>query len=130
MYNYPPFFTALFKNIGVVFKKSLDSKGRSGILEYWFFTVFNIFVLTISISIKLYSFNESSRLFFFIIIYSLIIVLPSISVTLRRFHDIGLGAVYLLVLLIPFVQWYAVYLLTKKSIPNDNQYGAKPEFLE
>ena len=76
---------------------------------------------------KPYKTNKNiSRLFYILMmLYSLAVLLPSLSLMVRRLHDIGKSGTYILMGLIPVVGYIfiLVYMLTG-SAP-DNQYGPK-----
>lgn len=79
-----------------VIKRSLDFKGRSPRKEYWMFYVGNIIVfiaLLILLTLVLYVLNiaDYKKLVavysMFVIIWRILLLLPGLSLTTRRFHD-------------------------------------------
>ena len=63
-------------------------------------------------------------------IYSLAVLIPSIAVAVRRLHDTGRSAWWLLIVLLPLVG--AIVLLVfmvLDSEPGSNDYGANPKAL-
>jgi uncharacterized membrane protein YhaH (DUF805 family) len=61
-------------------------------------------------------------------IYSLALLLPSISVCTRRLHDTGRSGWWQLLLLIPLIGLIVIVIFTvQDSQPGDNQYGPNPK---
>ena len=67
------------------FKKYFDFKGRASRSEYWYFTLF--IVLGYAVGIGLIFVN--AQLFWLLMIFLLVVMIPWISVTARRLHDIN-----------------------------------------
>ncbi len=64
-------------------------------------------------------------------IYGLGVMVPGITVTVRRLHDIGKSGWYVLLALIPFVGGIWLLVLTcLDSQPGDNQYGPNPKMVD
>ena len=104
-------------------KKYAEFQGRSQRKEYWMFTLFNLlafFVLSIVGSVL----GDQAELLTGL--YSLGVLLPSIAVTVRRLHDIGKSGWFLLLGLIPLVNFYLLFLLVQPSQSDSNQFGAPP----
>ena len=100
--------------------------------EYWLFVLFNIIVefilgaigFTLSIVLKnqIISFSLLS-------LYSLIIFIPGLALTIRRLHDTGKSGWYILVALIPIVGGIIVlYFLVQDSQQEQNEYGISPKY--
>jgi uncharacterized membrane protein YhaH (DUF805 family) len=100
----------------------VNFNGRAGRTEYWLFALFNAFfasiaiVLDISLKTSFTRYGESLSVGWIYTIYSLLVLLPSLSVTLRRLHDTGRNGWNFL---IPVVSAAAFYLClveaTKKA---------------
>ena len=60
-------------------------------------------------------------------LFQLIILIPSLAVTVRRFHDIGRSGWWVFIVLVPCVGLvlYLVWLI-QDGEPHDNMYGAVP----
>lgn len=108
-----------------VLKKYAVFEGRARRKEYWMFILFNlIFAMLASIiGIKL----RISLIIF--AIYILAIIIPTISVIVRRLHDIGKSGVWIFIRLIPIIGgiWMLILLCTEGQI-GTNQYGEDPKF--
>lgn len=62
------------------------------------------------------------------VIYTLAILVPSIAVTVRRLHDTGRSAWWLLIALIPILGFILLLLLlAQDGKQGPNQYGANPK---
>ncbi len=68
-----------------------------------------------------------------IIIISLLLLLPSLGVAVRRLHDTGKSGWWLLAMIIPIVNFVIAILLLiyylKDSDPNPNKYGPSPKYI-
>lgn len=105
----------IIQNYVSVLKKYVEFKGRASRAEYWYFVLVNSIVSVIlSMVFGLLGLN------FVIYIYLLAVMLPSISVGVRRMHDVGKSGWFLL---IPF---YSFYLFIIKGEERENQYGPVP----
>lgn len=56
-----------------------------------------------------------------------VLIIPTISVTIRRLHDIGKSGWWVLLCLIPVVNIYLLYLLMRRGDKLENRYGISPE---
>ena len=101
-----------------VTKKYADFSGRARRKEYWMYCLV-YFVLSFIAGIVHQNLG---------MVLALALLAPSLAVAVRRMHDIGKSAWWLLVLLIPIIGWlYFLYLMTKDSTPGGNQYGSNPK---
>ena len=106
-----------------VFSQYVGFSGRARRSEYWYFFLFNMLV-----SIVLGIVGNIIGTTILSTIASLALLLPGLSVAIRRLHDIGKSGWWLLIGLIPLVGaillivWYA-----SDSKPGDNQYGPNPK---
>ena len=57
-------------------------------------------------------------------IYGLVVLIPSLSVTVRRLHDVNKSGWNILWILTIFGAFYVIYLNIIKGIEGDNYYGA------
>lgn len=60
----------------------------------------------------------------FYVIYALAVFIPSLSLTVRRLHDVGKSGWMLFIILIPFVGaiWFLVLTIIDSNI-GENQFG-------
>lgn len=107
-----------FAAYALTFCRYLDYLGRSARWEMWNFTI-----NTVIIELALWLFASHLLLAVFHIVA--MVVLAALGV--RRFHDAGLSGWYVVALIIPFVNLFALFvLLFFKSIPGENRYGPRP----
>ncbi|MDX2474871.1 MAG: DUF805 domain-containing protein [Candidatus Krumholzibacteria bacterium] len=98
--------------------------GRSRRTEYWMFLLVNIGV-SIALGVVEAMFGSPGILSW---LYSLAVLVPAIAVSIRRLHDIGLPGLWVLVILIPFLNLLlALIFLTRDSQPGSNEYGPNPK---
>lgn len=107
----------------LVIKNYINFNGRARRKEYWMYFLFNTLFLVITIIIdsilKLNFTNKPYGLFYSI--YSLATLLPSISVAVRRMHDVGKSGWFLL---IPI---YNLILAVTEGDSQSNEYGNNPK---
>lgn len=105
-----------------VWKRVFDYKGRSTRMEFWMFIVINM-----AIVMGLYAVSSFIPFLFAIAgMYSLISYVPTISLAVRRLHDINLNGWFSLVIIIPFWGFlFGIFLGVIKSKP-ENKYGPNP----
>ncbi len=108
------------------FSKWNDFTGRSRRSEYWYFFLFNIVI-----SVIFNTLTGMTGLEFFSwlsYIYSLVVLVPGIAVSVRRMHDIGKSGWNLLWSLLPCVGGILLLIwLVKDSEPGANMYGSNPK---
>jgi uncharacterized membrane protein YhaH (DUF805 family) len=120
-------FTAALKKYAVF-------TGRSSRSEYWYFI---LFCLLISVMISFVEgffqglFGVSSSETQFPILgpaFQLAMLIPSISISVRRLHDISKSGWWLLLDLIPIVGWIIIFCFSvMDSTQGDNIYGPNPK---
>lgn len=108
-----------------VLKNFADFKGRARRQEYWMFVLFNVLI-----SFGLSAIDLALNINFLSLIYTLIVIVPSIAVAVRRLHDIGKSGINFLFVLIPIVGAIILLLwLIKEGEPGTNKWGANPKGL-
>lgn len=127
----------LFEAVKSVFSKYATFQGRASRSEYWFFYLFNILLeiglLIVGLILGAIVGDGTGALagmgiaYVLLCIYGLIALIPSISVFVRRMHDIGRSGWWYWLALVPLVGVIIllVFLLTG-SDRGDNQYGPEP----
>ena len=124
--NEPPanMFTAL--------KKYAQFSGRASRREYWLFAIFNnILCIIAAVVAGLAIADDNEDLLALVgvcyIFGALFLVIPNISVAVRRCHDVGKSGWWILTVLIPCVGWiFYLMAVCAPSQLNDNQYGPNP----
>ncbi|MEJ5148126.1 MULTISPECIES: DUF805 domain-containing protein [unclassified Sphingobacterium] len=97
--------------------------GRARRKEYWMFALFN-FIISCILGILAYIANV---FYYLSIIVSLALIIPSIAVAVRRLHDINKSGWMILLCLIPFVNFYLIYLFFLEGDKGPNEYGQDPK---
>ena len=99
--------------------------GRARRQEYWMFVLFN-FLIGIGLGVVGFMLHFSALSG----IYGLVVIIPSIAVSVRRLHDTGKSGLMLLVALIPIIGaiWLLILFFTE-GMRGPNQYGPDPKQL-
>ena len=118
----------------VVFHNYANFKGRARRKEYWMFYLFyTLFILLATIAdIVVFDLNlEDPEAFaLFQSIFILATLMPVISVTARRLHDIGKSGWLQLITLIPFIGAIVLlFFVCKDSDPLENKHGTSPKLI-
>ena len=93
--------------IKVCLTKYVDGKGRASRSEFWYFALF-----TLLLDLATGGFA------------AILTVLPSITVNVRRLHDIGKSAWALLWVLLPIIGWIVLFVYAvRPGEPSANLYG-------
>lgn len=105
-----------------VLKKYAQFSGRARRQEFWMFTLINL-IITIALMVigGVVGFPLLSS------IYSLAVLLPSIGVGVRRLHDTNRSGWFMLLCLIPLVNFVLIYFLAIEGQKEENQYGPDPK---
>jgi uncharacterized membrane protein YhaH (DUF805 family) len=116
-----------------VLKKYATFSGRARRKEYWYFALFS-FLITIGLSvvdtlIGTMSLEAGTGLLSGI--YTLGVIVPNISVTVRRLHDTGRSGWWFWIVLIPLIGAITLLVfMVFDSKPEENQYGPSPKASE
>ncbi len=111
-------------------KKYATFSGRAQRAEYWYFALFSTLIaIVLSILGGFIPIGEQgSAGFWLIVIYYLFIIIPSISVTVRRLHDTNRSGWMYFIGFIPIIGGVWLFVLTVlDSTPEDNKYGPNPK---
>lgn len=110
--------------IDVIKKHYVDFNGRATRTQYWMYVLFNFigaFVLALLGGMD----NIIGTLFSVLyIVYALALLLPSLSIAVRRLHDTDKSGWWLLIGLVPFIGGIALLvLMVLPSTPAANRFG-------
>jgi uncharacterized membrane protein YhaH (DUF805 family) len=112
-----------------VLKKYAVFDGRARRKEYWFFQLFNTFILIVFVVIA--GANRSMTInpgHLLIVLYLCAVLLPALGVTVRRLDDTGRSGAWIFISFVPFVGGIILLVFTlMDSQPNANQYGPNPK---
>jgi uncharacterized membrane protein YhaH (DUF805 family) len=115
--------------IGVL-KKYAVFYGRARRAEYWNFVLFNI-IVSIILSVVdhgLGTYDLDTHAGLLGGIYSLLIIFPSLGVTVRRLHDTDRSGWWILISLIPLIGAIVLLVfLAQDSQPEQNRFGVNPK---
>ena len=111
--------------------KYFQPDGRARRKEFWMFQLF-IFISVLALSIVagiLSAISDTLGMLLFAVIGIgyLGLILPAITLNIRRLHDIGKSGWWLLISLIPFGSIVLLVFACLDSQPGENQYGPNPK---
>lgn len=116
-----------------VLKRPIEFHGRARRKEYWYFFACSL-LITVLLSVidnVLGWYSESEEIGVLSGIFSLLVILPSLSVTVRRLHDTGRSGWWVLLYLIPILGFLILlYFLVLDSNSFKNKYGNSPKTSE
>jgi uncharacterized membrane protein YhaH (DUF805 family) len=111
------------ENFTDAFKNFANFSGRARRQQYW---MFSLFVVMISIAIV----EAFLGTFFIGALFSLAVLVPSISIAARRLHDTGRSGWWQLILLVPLVGFIVLIVFLVQDSKEDNEYGPNPKAAE
>ncbi|HEV3091531.1 MAG TPA: DUF805 domain-containing protein [Candidatus Cybelea sp.] len=107
--------------------------GRARRSEYWFFTLFSTLIGLFLVAIGLYigkaTGGPPTLARYLIDFYGLLIFLPTIAVSVRRLHDVGMSGWWVLLNVVPLGSLVLFVIFCQDSQPGDNRFGANPKEL-
>lgn len=119
------------------FRRYVDFSGRSRRKEYWMFVLFVVIVtiiLTMLTGTREASYGDGGMGYSiqsqspFVLLWFLAILLPSIAVQVRRFHDQDKSGWFVLLGLIPLVGGIIVLVfMCMEGTRGDNRFGPDPK---
>jgi uncharacterized membrane protein YhaH (DUF805 family) len=113
-----------------VLKKYAEFNGRARRKEYWFFFLISTVISIILAVIDSFTgiISEEAGLGLLSGIYALAVLIPGLSVTVRRLHDTDRSGWWILIGLIPIIGGIALLIfMVLDSTPGGNQYGPNPK---
>jgi len=118
----------------IVWQRAADFSGRSRRREYWIFNLFNAVVVMVLLLLAVL-FSDRNKPgaipFFPAFFYCFVVFVPSLSVTIRRLHDIGKSGWWYLIAFIPLIGGIFLFVFTLlDSEPDANQWGLDPKASE
>ena len=113
-----------------VLKNYATFSGRARRKEYWMFFLFNVLISlglgVLDVVAGTYSVEYETG--FFSGLYSLLVLIPSIAVSVRRLHDTNRSGWWVVISLIPIIGVLVLFVFTcLDSQPGTNRFGANPK---
>lgn len=113
-----------------VLKNYATFSGRARRKEYWMFFLFNVLISlglgVLDVVAGTYSVEYETG--FFSALYSLLVLIPSIAVSVRRLHDTNRSGWWIVISLIPIIGVLVLFVFTcLDSQPGTNRFGANPK---
>lgn len=106
--------------------------GRTDCKRFWYYALFNVLVAmalalaALVINRTLFGTN-ANVLLYPAALYVLATLLPSLAITVRRLHDVGMSGWWILLALVPVVGGLSLLaFLVGDSESGPNKYGPKP----
>jgi uncharacterized membrane protein YhaH (DUF805 family) len=122
----------------LAWQKAADFSGRSRRKEYWYFHLFNSLVVFALMLFGLVFdwaiFGEGHKggiVFFLFVLYGVPCIVPSLSVTIRRLHDIGKSGWWYFIAFVPLIGGIILFVFNLlDSEPYANEWGLDPKASE
>jgi len=112
-------------------RHSFDFSGRTTRSQFWLFTLMFLIVATVAVAIDLSINDTAGELGPIAILITIIHLIPSLSITVRRLHDIGRSGWWILIGLVPIVGIITLLVFAcTGSQTGENKYSAIPINLE
>lgn len=99
----------------------LNFKDRTSRSDYW-----NAWLMTVIVSFVLgiiTGFMGETIAYYAGLIFSLVLIVPTLAMDVRRLHDVNKSGWYLLMELIPFVGWIFLLVAYCSKTVEPNKYG-------
>ena len=107
----------------MAFKKFSDFSSRSRRSEYWYFVLFNVIV-----SMVLGFIDGLLGMQILSILYTLVVLIPSLAVGVRRLHDTGRSGWWFLIALVPLIGFIVlIVFFAQDGTPGSNKWGPNPK---
>ncbi|SDH91048.1 Uncharacterized membrane protein YhaH, DUF805 family [Vibrio xiamenensis] len=107
------------------FKKYAVFNGRARRKEFWMYYLFLIIFMVVAAVI-----DAAMGSFVLSAVFTLVTLVPTLSVYIRRLHDTGRSGWWILISLIPLVGGLVLfYFLISDGGVEDNQYGESPKMV-
>lgn len=102
------------------FRQYANFSGRATRQQYWMYVlIYVVIALVLSVIDSLIGIGLLG------LIFSLIMLVPSISIATRRLHDIGRSGWWQLLWIIPLIGWLVLLVFFVTDSTDDNPYGAR-----
>ena len=112
------------------YKKYFTISGRATRREYWTFGFFLSAITPIVLASDIFLFpdTELGKGWIYPIFVAFFVAIPTLTVSVRRLHDIDKSGWWLLVSFVPLIGGLLViYFVSLDSTPGDNRFGMQPQ---
>lgn len=111
----------IFRNI---IKKSTSFRGRINRHQYWLF----LFTMLLIAAITIW-FTEKIPVLHLVEVYGILMILPYISSTVKRLHDLNKSGWWFLCFFLPVLGWIYLFILTiENGKETTNHYGTSQDW--
>lgn len=120
-------------SVKTCFSKYATFKGRARRSEYWWFCLLNFIagIVTVVLDYQMGTINIELGIGALSGLYSLIVFLPGLAVSVRRLHDTGHSGWNYLLTFIPIIgSLFLLYFFVCDSAPEENRYGKSPKYTQ
>ena len=107
-------------------RKYAEFTGRATRQQYWMFVLIYI-VIYIALAVVDAVLQSILGFGFLVAIFSLVLLVPSISACARRLHDTGRTGWWQLIGLLPIIGWIVLIVFLVQDSHPDNEYGPNPK---
>lgn len=102
--------------------------GRARRTEFWMFVLFSsLFGLAALVLDGIVSMMAGVPLPIFVVVYWLVMIVPSLAVTVRRLHDTDRSGWWYFIQLVPFGGIVLLVFACTEGTPGPNAYGPSPK---
>lgn len=110
------------------YRRWRDFQGRSCRAEYWTFMIITCTVITGFFRDMLLDLPESSISFVIltVLVYLFAVIVPTLSLSIRRLHDMGVSGKWLILAFIGLAPLFFLLIGMPRSQPNWNEYEPIP----
>ncbi|WP_455518285.1 DUF805 domain-containing protein [Neisseria cinerea] len=113
-------------------KRYAQFSGRASKREFWGYMLFRMVavVAIFFVAVIMFAINESLGSIFSLLcwLFGIALVIPDLSVGVRRLHDIGKSGWWFLIGFVPLIgPIWLIILWCQASVNEDNQWGGLPE---
>ena len=113
----------IMQSVKTVLNNYAQFDGRSGRAEFWWWALaYFIGAVIVAFIIGVLPFLGLLQW-----VYTLALIVPSVAVSIRRFHDIGKEAWWTILLFIPIVGLIIALIFLTKPSEGPNKYGEGPQ---
>ena len=111
----------------------VNFSGRARRSEYWYFILcyYIIAILAVVLDNTLGFANDLTGYGFITLAVTLGHILPSLSLVVRRLHDVGKSGWFYLIILIPIIGFiWILILLCSDGVKEENKWGTNPKLID